>query len=340
MKHRYYCSICIFLLICLLFGCTQASSTPPSSSETPSAERPSGELSVVQIYNIIKDYDYWYYALNGRVTAFKGDEEISLKGESIIRDIQFADGWIYYVKDHSNFSGGFDIFRVRPNGEDASVFFNSDELQGEFGNSFQSLTFADGYMYIHSSLVLYQYDMSTKTIKQIGDVAAYHIIDKKLYFISHIRKDATVYVLDLETEETKLLLGDGINNRDKKYPKLYYRDFIFIGDIMYYTKCVERSTDDYFIELFRYENGESTLIDGTDNYREFSLFEYDGKLCYIVWEDEVGKVMQYNPENGQKTEILTCSDYRSGAAIKNGYFYYLNSEYQLRQIHGTALEDD
>ena len=325
MKYRFYCSVCIFLIICSFFGC----------KPNPPASPPTVELSVVQIYDIIKNYDYWYYSFDGSVKAFKENEEISLQGEKRICDIQFVDGWIYYVKAYDDYSGGFDICRVRPNGEDSSVFFNSAEFEDTEHTfaSFNRFEFVDGYMYIQASLVLYQYDMLTKTVNQIdGDISTYHIIDNRLYFIGHARKDFTIYIKNLETEETEILLGDGVYGHDKGYPKLYYRDFLFIGDTMYYTKGIERSADDYFVELFRYENGESTLIDSTDNYREFSIFEHDGRLGYMVWKDEAYRLMQYNPDDGQKTETATCNDYKSGAKIKNGYFYYLNSEDNVQQV--------
>jgi len=314
-------------MICLLFGCKPNPSTSP----------PSGELSIVQIYNIVKDYDYWHYAWDGSIKAFKGDEEISLQGEKRICDVQFIDGWIYYLKAYDEYRGGFDIFRIRPNGEEFSVFFNSAEFEDTEHNfaSFNSLAFVDGYMYIQSGLVLYQYDMLTKTVKQIGCVSTYHIIDNWLYFIDSA-KTFTIYVMNLETEEIKIMFGDEIYSRDKEYPKLYYRDFIFIGDIMYYTKGVERNADDYSIELFRYENGESTLIDGTDSVKEYSMFEYDGNLYYIAWEDGAGKLMQYNSKDRQIKEISTCSDYSSNPEIKNGYFYYLDSKHEVR--HERIIE--
>jgi hypothetical protein len=347
MKYRYYCSIYIFLLVCLLFCCTppaelNSPAEPPSDELLIPAEPtqpdipielPSGELSIVQIYGIIKDCDYWYYAWDGSVKAFKGDEEISLQGERRICDVQFVDGWIYYVKAHDRV--GFDICRIRPNGEDFSVFFNSDEFEDTEHTfaSFNSLVFVDGYIYIQASLLLYKYDMLTKTVKQIGDVSIYHIADNRLYSIGYVSREFTIYVMDLETEETEILLGDWVYGRDKEYPKLLYNDFIFIGDIMYYTRRFVRSDSEYyFTELFRYENGESTLIDITDDFREFTLFEYNGKLYYFKRDGEIGKLMQHNPKDETITEILTCSNFKSGGKIINGYFYYLDSAGDIQQV--------
>jgi len=116
-------------------------------------------------------------------------------------------------------------------------FFNSAEFKGAEYTfaSYNSFAFVDGYMYIQASLVLYQYDMLTKTIKQMEETSTYHIVDNQLYLRPYAAKVFTIYVKNLETEETKILLGDGINVRDKEYPKLLYNDFIFVDDIMYYT---------------------------------------------------------------------------------------------------------
>lgn len=329
MKYRFYFFICIFLLSCLLFGC--APQEKPNSSANP----PSDELSIVEIYDILKDCDYWNYSYDGSFKAFKGEEEISLQGEKRICDVKFIDGWLYYVKAYDDYRGGFDICRVRPNGEDSSVFFNSAEFEDTENTfaSFNSFVFVDGYMYIQASLFLYQYDMLTKTVKQIGDVSTYHIMDNQLYFIGHASKDFTIYVMDLQTEETKIVLGDGVYGRDKEYPAWRYSNFIFIGDIMYYTRRSDSSDSEfYLVELFRYENGESTLIDDIDHVREYSLFEHEGKLYYFAKAGDAVKLMQYNPIDEKVTEILTCNDFRSGPKIKDGYFYYQDSEDKIKRI--------
>jgi len=334
MRLCFRCFVCFLLLVCLLSGCSNSTSSVGSPPGESFPEPPSGELSVAQVYNILKDCDFWYYAWYGTVMAYKGDHEITLQGESMIRDIQYYDGWIYYIQSHRDFTRpGFEIYRVRPDGEDLTVFFDSSVLGDEL-TSFSRLEFVEGYMYIQDAIILYRFDMQTNTIEQIGDVAAYHVAGNQMYYISHIRKDAGVYVLDLETGEAEILLGDGIDSRDKDYPKLYYRDLIFVGDVMYCTKRVEYGPDDYIIELLRYENGESTLIDSTDNYREFSLFSHDGRLFYIVWRDGLSRLKQYDNELDTVIELAICEGFRFDGKMTDEYFYYLDSK---REVHLIEL---
>lgn len=326
MKYRQICSVSLLLLICLFFGCTKGENISSSS------ELPPDKLSVVQIYNIVKDYDYWHYSFDGSVKVFRGDEKISLRGESGICGVQFFDGWIYYVKAYDDSSIDFDIFRVRPNGEEPSVLLNSVVLDDDSRGSFHSFAFVDGYMYVNRGFQFFQYDMETKTTELLdGDISTYNIADNRLYFIGHVRKDFTIYVMDLETKEIKILLGDGIYGRDKESPELYYSNFIFIGDVMYYTKRNTRENDFYLVELYRYENGESTLIDDTDSISEYSLFENDSKLYYFIRDGKTGKLMQYNPKDGKLSDVATCNDYSSGGKIINGCFYYLDSDGEIQQ---------
>lgn len=340
MKYRFcYCfTICILSIICLFCGC-KSDTSAPLPSNTPDT-LPSGELSVAELFNIVKDYDYWDLSFDGNVTALNGDEEISLQCEKGICSVEFIDGWIYYVKSYNGYCNDFDILRIRPNGEDSSVVLNSAKLGNESGSSFHSFAFVDGYMYVQMGFEFYRYNLQSGEITELGgDISTYKIIDNQLYFICYAKKDFTIYVMNLETKETEILLGDGVYARDKNPPELIYSNFIFIGDVMYYTKRFIRSDNEfYLVEIFRYENGESKLIDNKPDIDEYSLSEHDGKLYYIVKNGKTGRLNEYNPKNEKVTEVVTCDDYSDGSTIKNGYFYYQNSEGKIkRMIMKTAF---
>ena len=331
------------LLLILLTGCSNgtvkstdiSSSTPLDMSITTSnvSSAESNELSVAQIYNIVKDYDYWYYQWDGTVKAFKNSDEFSLPGEKYIGDVQFFDGWIYYVKSYNDYSNDFDIFRVRPNGEDCSVVLNSSVFKDEVNSSFHSLTIVDGYMYIHLAIGLYRYNLKSRELEIIdGDVGIYHISNNRLYFIGHARRDFTIYVMDLTTKKTKILLGDGIYSREKTHPKLYYSNFIFINDVMFYTKRIIREDDFHLVELYRYKNGKSTLIDNAAaGIDEYSLFEYEGKLYYVVGKT-THVLKNYDPKTRKVSKIIELKDYSGGHRIINNVFYYYDHSHNKCQV--------
>ena len=308
---------------------------------TSCSDSSSNNLQISSVTNFDSQVDYWceddengYYFMETSLgyelyrQRKKDYEKALIRSEIFIRDLILSGNWLYYIAADHN------ICRIKTNGEEYSVVFNYKSLQKYDDEPVRSLRIIDGYMYVRVGFSFYQYDMSTKTVKLIdGDVETYRIIDNRLYFIGHARKDFTIYVMDLETEKTKILLGDGIYSRDKESPGLRYSNFIFINDIMYYTRRSDRVDSDYYLlELFRYENGESKLVDNTDHINEYSLFEHDSKLCYVVRKDGVDKLMQYNPKDEQITEIVTCNDYSSGSQIKGSYFYYLDSEGKDQQV--------
>ena len=321
------------MLILLLFGCDTG--IKPDASD----EQSSGEMSLVQVYNTIKDCDYWHYSFDGVVTAFKGDEEIILYGESGICDVQFVDGWLYYVKAYDRFSSDFKIFRVRPNGKDLSIVLNSVDLEESSGSSFHSVAFAGKHMYVQEGFQFYDYDFETKKVTKIADdVGDYQVRGNELYFIDHAGKTFTIYVMDLTTKSTKILLGDG-EYSDRGKAKALYKNFIFVDEVMYYYVL---NTDGYIDDEVYYRNpnpdgvysyikGESKLIDDSVTINPYSFFEYNGMLYYIIIDDGT-KIMQYDPKDKKVTEVLSLSDYSGEPKIKDGYFYYISPDDKAKKV--------
>ncbi len=69
-----------------------------------------------------------------------------------------------------------------------------------------------------------------------------------------------------------------------------YKNFIIIDNVLYYYM---RNPDG----LYRYENGESSLIDDNESVNEFSLSEKDGKLFYTVSVNGNEEAFEYDPAN-------------------------------------------
>lgn len=119
----------------------------------------------------------------------------------------------------------------------------------------------------------------------------------------------------------------------KKAWVFLYSNFIFIGDTMYYTRRRERSDSGfYLVELFRYEKGESRLISDEPDINEYSLFESDGKLYYVVRSGERKKLMEYNPKDENIAEVVKCDDFRRDGKIVKGYFSYKDEDWVVRRV--------
>ena len=144
-------------------------------------------------------------------------------------------------------------------------------------------------------------------------------MDNNLYFIDHANRTFSIYVMDLTTKTTKILLGDGEYNPNKEEAKYLYKNFIFIEDTMYYYML---SPDGLYV----YQNGESKLISDNENIDEYSLFSYDGDLYYIIWAEGTSpwKLMKYNPDTEEVMEVTEIENLSRDPKIIDGCLYYRN----------------
>lgn len=246
------------------------------------------------------------------------EDSLVTSSPSLQIDYLFEDNdWRYYdsVKDKN-------ICRVKINGEEYSVILNYKSLQEYDEQPITGLWVIDELLFFRMTFELYRYDLQTQTLTEIdGDARQVGFLGKDVYFSG---REATIYRMNIHDNEPTALLKSEMNGDNKEKWKNLYKNFIFVDGVMYYYK---RNPDG----LYRYQNGESTLIDNNPAINEFSLFEHDNKLYYVVLRDELSKLTQYNPKDGKISELATCSDYSSGSTIKDGYFYYLDSEGKEKQ---------
>ena len=297
---------------------TSCAENPSNSSGSSSQSSPD-----TQVDYLCEDNDYGYYlkedSLGKHIYRQNkiSKENTLLKSEQDLHRLVLSNDWLYYDS-----AGEQNICRIKTNGEDFSVILNYKSLQEDEEDSTTGLWVVDNKLLVRMAFPLYCYDIeSGKTINVSWDARSnVQVVGNKVYFCG---KDFSISEMDIQTGEIQVILQGDI--RDKEESKNLYKNFIFVGDIMYYYK---RNPDG----LYRYQNSESTLVYDNSDVNEFSLFEYDGKLYFIVRNGETIKLIQYNPIDEKVTEVLTCNDFRSGPKIKDGYFYYQDSEDNIKRI--------
>ena len=219
-------------------------------------------------------------------------------------------GWLFFADDTEP-----SIRRVNENGEDLSVIFEYKHLMAYDEESITYLYVADNLLIFKINVRLYSYNMKTTKLTEIHPyVIALDVVNDELYFCG---KDFSIYKMSFNDEKgTVLLESEGDKN--------IYKNFVFVGDTMYYYKRNPNG-------LFCYENGQSTLIDDNMNINEYSLFEYNGRLYYVVFRED-DALFEYNPESKERSKMLSLSNYSSGGEIINGYFHYLDTDGNLQKI--------
>lgn len=300
--------LCIVLWIILITGC----SSPSSITSEVSSNKPLSP-SDIQIDYLCEDNEngYYYEETSSGYELYrqrkKDSEKTLIRREDLIYNLTLFDNWLYYVAADQN------ICRVMKDSENYSIVLNYESLQGYADEPVLSLHIVDNLLFIQMSFALYRYDLQTKKIDEIYyDARHIGVLKNDIYFSG---RDATIYKMDVHDDEPKAILQPEINGDHKEEWKNLYKNFILVDGILYYYK---RNPDG----LYRYQNEESVLIDDHSGINEISLYEHDKMLYYIIQHDETVKLMNYNPKDGQITEVATCNNYSSGSKIRDGYFYY------------------
>lgn len=324
MRTKTWCLICIFVLFFVASGCS-------NSQEQKALTDPLADLSITQKYEMLEDAENWYYFDDGddgiyRINKKEGVKEL-VYSDKIIKTYDNANriwlynDYIYYV------NADWGICRVKTSGQDHSVLLNAKQFWEYDEQPVSSLTVIDNKLFIQMTFPLYCFDMETKTTTQIAyDARQIGISGKDLYFCG---RDCTINRMNVHDHEPQAVLQSQTDGANKEEWTDLYKNFIFVDGVMYYYK---RNPDG----LYRYQNNESRLVSKDTDIHEFSLFEHDGKLYFIVQGDEQGKLMQYDPGNEKTTEILTCNNFNSKPKIIDGYFYYLDLEGNVEQLKMEA----
>ena len=325
MKKVISLLICAILCFLLISGCN--SNTTKSNGTTISNSKSSDTdyEEFIKEALMIEDISNFYYVLDDGIykenkTSKESKQLVNRSSmNTTLGNLTIVENQLYYfIFDPDNH---FDIYRVDSDGNNnVRILSDSDFKQGkEYFHGYQIL---NNKIFIQMSFRFYCHDIGTgKTTKLSDDIGEFQIVGNDLYFIDHANRTFTIYKMDVNTMETQIILGDGKYNPNKEEKKQLYKNLLFVGDTMYYYM---RHPDG----LYRYSGSESKLISDSPDIDEYSLFEHDGQLYYILKGNEKDQLMRYDPDAEMAATVLLCDDFAGEPKIKNGYFYYIDSNHK------------
>lgn len=197
---------------------------------------------------------------------------------------------LYYISWDDNEI--FNICSIDLNGKNEVILLTQSNFSNELLNK---ITWSNNKLYIQMNFAFYCYDiMENALIQLFDDVGIYHIKDNQLYFIDHANRTFTIYQVNLDTKERICILGDGIY-RDKSEEYMRYKNFIFIGDDMYYSTSCPGS-------IYRYRDGVHTLVYKDEGINEFSLQDCHGYLYFSITKEET-HLIKYDPNTQELFEV-------------------------------------
>ena len=319
--------IVILLSLCLLLGCNNGANNSWESSSIIQSSLSIDDIDE-ELY-LCEDAENKYYCVESdsayelfRKSKATG-EAVSLLKERFISCLTLADDWLYYAANRRDFC------RVRVNGENYEKLLDYGEwlLYGNGADDFDSddirgIFVIDGVVFTwQQSFRLFRFDPQTKKIDEItADARTIHASGDHIYYCG---KCFDICMIGARDEKaTAILESEKIGDNDREWRSIY-KNFIFIGDTMYYYK---RNPDG----LYSYRNGESVLIDDCENIEEFSMDEYNGKLYYMARSesyyekdgDKSSRLMCYDPGTDVLSEVADCDSYSGSGYVSDGKYYY------------------
>ena len=304
--------IACVMLACLVSGCKTIEKENVLSSSTQQYSK----LSIKQMYYSFEDNNNWYYFDKGLYKQSKKDFITTLiSNEEKFGAYCMYKDWIYYVSLNQ------DVVRVKTNGEEFSIILNVKQFWEYEDEPTHGLAVFDDTLFIQMSFCLYSYNLKNKEIIKISeDAREFGILENKLYYCG---RNCTIYEWDIQSETNKALL-ESKDILQEKSTNLYKNVIIVANNVYYYMRRPDG--------LYLFKNGESKLISNNADINEFSLFEHDNKLYYLIFYNDTNKLMQYDPITENVKEMLVCDDYSGDPKIKNGYFYYMDSKNNIKSV--------
>lgn len=338
MKKAFAFLLAAVMLVMLMCGCgnknvkhAESSSALPLTSNDDAIEEElfrcdDGEN---EYYCVESGSDYELF----RKSKATG-EAVSIRKERYISCMTLAEGWLYYAANHR------DLCRVGLNGDGYEKLFDYSELrqyeadQYFDGDDIRILFVIDGVVFAwEQSFFLFRFDPQTQeTLEITYDARTIHACGDHVYYCGKMMFDICM-IGPRDDAPTAILESEKIGDDERDWNSLY-KNFIFVGDTMYYYK---RSPDG----LYSYRDGESVLIDDDSDINEFTLFEYDNKLYYAVkkgysstgpLKEHEAKLMCYDPADGTVSEAAYCEDFVSGGKIVDGVYYYYDTSDNKREV--------
>ena len=280
------------------------------------------DLSLDQQYTALQDDHNWYVFDKGIYRLSKTDGTVTFLYPAEFEFMKcfynrcLIDGWIYYV------DANWDICRIKTTGQDHAVILNAKQFWVYDRQPIDHLFVVDNYLLFMMSYQLYRYDMNTEDVTSLGhEFRCYEIHGTKAY---RSGRDFSITEVDVLAHENRILL-QGYPNIDKLQSTNLYSNFTFVGDELYFCMRVPYG-------LYRYQPDETVLIVEGDSFNEYSLCADSGKLYYVDRCGDAYKLMQYDPSSEAITEVVECNDFRAKPRIIDGYYYYLDNNFEVQRV--------
>ncbi len=310
--RRFFAGILVLALVLWETGCGHN----PEFKPEPTAYSFSDEEKLSFVWGEDASYylsaeglcRYDYDAKNGTASV------TLLVKEAKLSQLQAMDGMLYYVQTGDT-EEDFSLCRVAEDGGTPETVFTRQTICGAQGIQLQEWQLHNGLFYVQVDTALYVYDPAVGQGKLLkDDVATFALEGNTLYHIDHGSRTFTIYRTDLTAGQQEILLGDG-TYEGKGSDETVYKQFCLLNGVLYYTTKSPSG-------LYRYENGQSTLISDNDAIDEFSLCTDNGSIYYVERDDTQATLMEYCPATGSVETVTTVSDYHRTETVKDACFYY------------------
>lgn len=268
-------------------------------------------------YYITKQSNYYEIYRQNK----KSGKKQLLRSERYISALALDDEWIYFADVERN------VCKMKKDGKEYSVVINYEYLCDIELEVVQYLLPVSNYIFIRivgGEFKLYRYDCNSGEMREVYyDARNIDTGDNAIYYSG---KEATIYKMDFNSDTSEVVLQS--NREDEENPQNLYKNFIIVNNILYYYK---RCPDG----LYRYENGNSILIDNNSNINEFSLCSYKDKIYYVVRTIDIDTdiLMAYDTKLQITFRITELEDYdHNKNSADDKFFYYVNSKGESQKV--------
>lgn len=259
---------------------------------------------------IVENENGLYFAKNdGIYFKEKGGEKQTILYKTQSPDfLSCYDGEIFFVT-----SDGKKLCSVAENGGECRTVIDIDNMADDYKNVLlRDYAFCDGNIVVSSPACAFCFDPKSgeaKTINKNSGTDTSGISDRGIYYIGHSDRTFSLYRYDLDSEQTDLVLGEGVPEPQN----ILYSDFALCGDDIF---CVKRLPEK---GLYRWDGrDEQKVFDGEISF----LAQKDGKVYFS--DSNEGKCSLFAVENGKCRETAQLKDFdqSKGFAIADRAVYY------------------
>lgn len=278
---------------------------------------------------IVEDKQFIYFANNNGV--YKQNKD-TLRIQHIysaknVNQLSTYDDFIYFVQMDTN-----EICRIKKDGTTFERIYSKTSVGYDQISLAQfNYQIVEDVLYIGNADGAVCKDLETNKEKILVDnrgVSAFQTVGNHFYYIDHAERTFTIYDLNLKTNETSILLGEGKTEPQKDM----IRNFIWINDQLY----VYQSAPDRLYCKNRDKSESVILID--KDIRD--IFCYQNDLYYVVYDNAYTSYLyRYDLKNGNK-KVAVLDEYDlSGVTIVGGYVYYNAGVDIVHDEYGHDLYD-